>query len=182
MDNTGDDHMRREAPLSVEIFLSWFPHFRRHGASLHLQYDGCVAGGVPAGCRWRLQRGGGVTDDSQIVRLSDRVMAGRQLMTDQGRREETGGEEGSLAAIWLSVWGDMGGGYSRQNKSRSAQVAAAYPEGDQEAPILIDNGFTRDQRMKFAKTGSTELVSSRCFSLISEVVCSRCESSHPGQT
>lgn len=48
-----------------------------------------------------VDEGGGVTDDSQIVRLSDRVMAGRQLMTDEGRREETGGEEGSLAAIRL---------------------------------------------------------------------------------
>lgn len=102
-----------------------------------------------------------MTDDSEIVRLSDRVMARRHSMTDQGRREETGGEEGRTNweawQLCLSVWGDMGGGYNRKNKSRSAQVAAAHLVGDQEAPILVDNVFKRDQRMKFAKKAPLSL-------------------------
>lgn len=92
------------------IFSSCFPYFRRQGASLHLQRDGCVAGGVPAGYRWRLRRGSGVTDDSEIVRLSDRVMAGRHSVTDQARREEIREEEGSLAALFfiLGRYGEWG--------------------------------------------------------------------------
>lgn len=52
-DSNGNDRMRREAPLSVELFLSSFTHFRRHGASLHSQCDGCVAGGCP--CRLEMK-------------------------------------------------------------------------------------------------------------------------------
>lgn len=50
-----------------------------------------------------------MTDDSEIVRLSDRVMAGRHSLTDQARREEIKGEEeeedeeGSLAALSFSL-------------------------------------------------------------------------------
>lgn len=46
--------------------------------------------------------GSGVTNDSEIVCLSDRVMAGRHSLTHQARREEIRGEEekgGSLAAL-----------------------------------------------------------------------------------
>lgn len=55
-----------------------------------------------------------MTDDSEIVRLSDRVMARRHSLTDWARREEIGGEEGTTnREAWqlcLSIWGDMGGG------------------------------------------------------------------------
>lgn len=51
-----------------------------------------------------------MTDDSEIVRLSDRVMAGRHSLTDQARREEIKGEEevedeeeGSLAALSFNL-------------------------------------------------------------------------------
>lgn len=67
-----------------------------------------------------------MTDNSEIVRLSDRVMAGRHSLTDQARREEIGGEEeddeeGSLAALSFNLrryvrWG------RQENKLRSAGV------------------------------------------------------------
>lgn len=56
-----------------------------------------------------------MTDDSEIVRLSDRVMAGRHSVTDQARREEIREEEeeGSLAALFFILgrygeWGKKG--------------------------------------------------------------------------
>lgn len=58
-----------------------------------------------------------MTDDSEIVRLSDRVMAGRHSLTDRARREEIRGEEegdekGSLAALPFNLgrygrWGQQ---------------------------------------------------------------------------
>lgn len=60
-----------------------------------------------------------MTDDSEIVCLSDRVMARRHSLTDQARQEEIRGEEeddvskgreGKPGSFCLSIWGDMGGG------------------------------------------------------------------------
>ena len=56
-----------------------------------------------------------MSDDSKIVRLSDRVMAGRHSLTDEARREEIRGEEGekgSLAALSFNPgrcrrWGEQ---------------------------------------------------------------------------
>lgn len=42
----------------------------------------------------------------------------------------------------------MGGGDSRKNKFRSAEVAAVLLADDQEAPILVDDVFKRDQRLE----------------------------------
>lgn len=42
----------------------------------------------------------------------------------------------------------MGGGDSRKNKFRSAQVASELLVEDQEAAILVDGVFERDQRLK----------------------------------
>lgn len=57
-------------------------------------------------CRWASlpagDEGCGVTDDSELVGLSDRVMAGRHRLMDQARREGMEGEEGSLAALFFS--------------------------------------------------------------------------------
>ena len=49
-----------------------------------------------------------MTDDSETVRLSGRVMAARHLATNQARRkkiteDEEDDEEGSLAALSLSL-------------------------------------------------------------------------------
>lgn len=98
-------------------------------------------------CRWASlpagDEGCGVTDDSELVGLSDRVMAGRHRLMDQARREGMEGEEGSLAwSLCFSVRGDVGGGESGgKNKSRSAQVAAVYLGDDWEAPMLVDEVF-----------------------------------------
>lgn len=93
------------------------------------------SGGVPAGWRWRLQGGGGVTDDSEIVRLSDRVMAGRHSLTDQARREEIReeeeDEEGSLAALSFILgrygkWGQL----EKKKKLISGGCVACEPSAD----------------------------------------------------
>ena len=66
--------------------------------------------------------GSGVTDDSEIVCLSDRVMAGRHShSTHQARREEIRGEEeegGSLAALSFNP-----GGRGQQKKKKKLKAA-----------------------------------------------------------
>lgn len=87
-----------------------------------------------------------MTDDSEIVRLSDRVMAGRHPLTDQARREEIRGEEGGggrrgkPGSFVFQSRGDRGGGDGRgkENKSRSARVTAVLLL---EAPRLVDDVF-----------------------------------------
>lgn len=88
-----------------------------------------------------------MTDDSEIVCLSDRVMAGRHSLTDQARREEIRGEEeddvdeerggkpGSFVFQSGEIWevGTAGG----KKTLRGAQVAAVLLVDDQQAPILI---------------------------------------------
>lgn len=58
-------------------------------------------------CRWAslpaADEGCRVTDDSELVGLSDRVMAGRHRLMDQARREGVEGEEGSLPALSFSL-------------------------------------------------------------------------------
>lgn len=85
-----------------------------------------------------------MTDDSEIVRLSDRVMAGRHSVTDQARREEIREEEGSLAALFfiLGRYGEWG----KKEKKKSQTVGVLLLD-DEQAPILVDV-FKRDKRLK----------------------------------
>lgn len=84
-----------------------------------------------------------MTDDSEIVRLSDRVMAGRHSVTDQARREEIREEEGSLAALFfiLGRYGEWG------KKEKKSQTVGVLLLDDEQAPILVDV-FKRDKRLK----------------------------------
>lgn len=82
-----------------------------------------------------------MTDDSEIVRLSDRVMAGRHPLTDQARREEirAGGGGRTRREAWQlcrPIWGDTGGvrGDVRRNRFRSAGAVAVSLVDDREAP------------------------------------------------
>lgn len=104
-----------------------------------------------------------MTDDAEIVRLSDRVMARRHSLTDRARREEIGGEDewGSLAALSFNQGRYGRWGQPEKNTSRSALVPAVYLEDDQEAPILVDNVFQRDWRLNCAPAGSAELLSTQ---------------------
>lgn len=64
-----------------------------------------------------------MTDDSETVRLSGRVMAGRHSLTDQARREEIRGEEeeedekGSLAALSFNP-----GRYGRRGQRKEKTI------------------------------------------------------------
>lgn len=76
-----------------------------------------------------------MTDDSETVRLSDRVMAGRHPLTDQARRgeiragEEEGGRGGKPGSFVVQS-GEIrevlvgGGGDVRRNRFRSAGCVA----------------------------------------------------------
>ncbi len=140
---------------------------------------------LPAGW-WRLQRGSAVTDDLEIVRLSDRVMARRHSLTDQARREEIRGEEGwgregKPGSLCLPIWGDMGGGDGRKTNLDVLEWWLCCLD-DQEALISVDDVFKRFKDWKCAPLGSIKLVSIQCRSMISKIVCSQAESSHPEQT
>lgn len=94
-----------------------------------------------------------MTDDSEIVRLSDRVMAGRHPLTDRARRDKIRGEEGedeegkpgSFVFQSGEIW-EVGGG--RKNKFRSARVVAVLLVDGREAPMLAGDVFKGDQRLK----------------------------------
>ncbi|KAM3592671.1 uncharacterized protein V6R79_023148 [Siganus canaliculatus] len=156
------------------------------GATAALQRRGVSLPAGDDGCR----ESGGVTDDSEIVGLSDGVMAGRHSLTDQARRGEIRGEEerdwgreggerrrGSLAALSFSL-GRYGRkrrrGWGQQEKhiQKYSRSACAVPD-----PLLVDGAFMSDQRLKCALTGSIKLESVRCCSVVSKIVCCRCESS-----
>lgn len=113
-----------------------------------------------------------MTDDSEIVRLSDGVMAGRHPLTDQARRGEIRGEEdeeGKPGSFVFQSGETREEGTAEKKKIRSAQVAAMLLVEDQEAPIRVNDVFKRDQMC------SIKLASIRCRSVISKMVCSRCE-------
>lgn len=147
-----------EPPYSVDLFLSCFPPGVSGDmgppssfAAWRLCCRGCPCRAGDDGCR----EGSGVTDDSEIVRLSDRVMAGRHSLTDQARREEIRGEEGwgreekpgSFVFQSGEIWG--GGDSGKKTDSEVAAVLLCRVIKE-EAPILVDDVFQEGSKTENA--------------------------------
>lgn len=95
-----------------------------------------------------------MTDDSEIVRLSDRVMAGRHSLTDRARREEIrgrGGKPGSFVFQSGEIW--VVGTAGKQIQ----KFSSGFLVDDQEAAVLVDGVFQKGSKTKRLKMCSIKL-------------------------